>query len=40
MSGAQIGTNPPNSGYCILINLELLNLVGKYFLAWCILEKN
>lgn len=40
MSGAQSGTENPSSRYCILMNLELLNLVGKYFIAWCILEEN
>lgn len=38
MSGAQTGIKNPTSGYCILINLDLLNLVGKYFIAGCILE--
>lgn len=39
MPGAQIGTKNWSSGYCILIKLELLNLVGKYYIAWSILEE-
>lgn len=40
MSGAQFGTKNPSSSYYILHNMDLLNLVGKYFMAWCILEEN
>lgn len=38
MSGSQIDIKNPSSDYCILINLDLLNLVGKYFIAGCILQ--
>lgn len=40
MSGAQFGTKNPSSSYYILHNVDLLNLVGKYFMAWYILEEN
>lgn len=40
MPGAQTGIKNPSSHHCILNNLELLNIVSKYFIAWCILEEN
>lgn len=40
MSGVQIGIKIPSFSYYILYNVELLNLVCKYFMVWCILEEN